>query len=287
MKKIHTLLLFLFLGSFVNAQPYLGMHFVGSSALNNFCDSGYKNGYGFGMEFFSKNLLQSTKTKAVDFRFGIGFDIQGAGRHSQSVIFNTSNSAPGKEVYSNSHVGLTGSARLMFFPEKRLNPYIDGNIGLRGFYTQQTLTLDKPDPNYQSSTDNSILHAGTQRYGGSLGLMYRLTHTIYLDTRVTYSAGTTGNWINLDHIKYENGIANYQNTRTTTDLFIYYVGFSFRFHKSNHNGEGTSNPPKKTTSPSAPKKKKVITTTPSPSPTPKKPLEVKPTPPAPKPKPQY
>lgn len=283
-------MLFTAFGGGAFAQPYLGIHFVGSKAQNTFCDSAYRNGYGFSMEFFSNNLLRNTPQRAVGLRFGLGWDIQWAGHHSESVILNTPNSDPGKEKFSNTHLGLTASARLTFMPYSRLTPYIDGHVGLRGFYTNQILTMDDPSPEYESSTSNSILSTGTQRYGGSVGLMYRLTNNIYLDTRVTYSKGTAGNWINLNNINYENGVANYDRTRTTTDLLIYHVGFNFRFNcskKTSNTSPSNNTTPKNTTPKKEIKKRKTVTETPSPSPTPKKPLEVKPTPPpAPKPKPQ-
>ncbi|MDX5320553.1 MAG: hypothetical protein LPK45_05610 [Bacteroidota bacterium] len=281
----------------------MGIHFIGSRAQQMFCDSSYKNGFGVNLEFFSNNMLRNSRVNALDLRFGLGFDIMGAGSRSEPVILNTQNSDPGKERFSNSHLGLTGSVRLMFLPNLRVNPYIDGHVGLRGFFTEQTLTMDNPTPEYEASTNKNILRTGTQRWGGSVGLMYQINRTLSLDTRVTYSYGTTGNWINLDRIAYENGVAAYQNSRTETDLLIYHVGLVVRFGQKerethtptispNTTTVPTDTDTTPTTKPTITPKRKSTTVTPStgdsPSTTPKKPLEVKPVPPpAPAPKPRH
>ncbi|HCS19741.1 MAG TPA: hypothetical protein DIW47_04115 [Bacteroidetes bacterium] len=302
MKKL-VLLSFLFLlAGGLKAQPYIGMHFIGSSAQNMFCDSAYRHGYGFNMEFFSNNLLRnSVNPNALDLRFGFGFDIQGAGREKRSVILATPNSDPGKEVLKNSHLGASATMRLTFLGEKRLHPYVDGFIGLRGFYSNRELTIDKPNPDYETTTSEQILSAGTTRYGGSFGLMYRLNRVVSIDTRVTYSDGSAGNWLNLNTVNQEDNIVSYRVSNTTTDLFIYRVGFVFNLNPEPKKTSGTtivnpitSNdsiaPLQQVTPVETPKKKRRIDVTPSPTPSPKpspkKPLEVKPLPPpAPKPKP--
>lgn len=300
-KPVLFSLLFILAGG-LKAQPYLGIHFIGSSPLNTFCDSAYRNGFGINMEFFSNNLLRkSVNPNAFDLRFGFGFDFQGAGREKRSVILNTPNSDPGKETLSNSHIGASLSMRMTFLGEKRVSPYIDGFVGLRGFYSHRNLSIDEPNPEYETTTSEQLLSVGTTRYGASLGAMYRLGRVVSLDTRITYSAGTAGNWLNLNSVAQEGNEVSYRITNTTTDLFIYHVGFVFRFNTRDRSTP--SSPATSPTSPATPtetvtptetkpKKKKsetvTPTPTPSPKPAPKKPLEVKPTPPpAPKPKPQH
>lgn len=305
MKKLIPLSFLFLLAGGLKAQPYIGMHFIGSSAQNMFCDSAYRHGYGFNMEFFSNNLLRkSVNPNAFDLRFGIGFDIQGSGKERRTVILNTPNSDPGKETLKNSHLGLSATMRLTFLGEKRLSPYIDGFVGLRGFYSHRELTIDKPNPEYESSSSEQLFSTGTTRYGGSFGMMYRLNRVVSIDTRVTYSAGSAGNWLNLNSVSQQDNVVSYRVSNTTTDLFIYRVGFVFNLNPKPR--ETSSNPvvnpvtPTDTTAPVQPvtpvetkpkKKKSEVDVTPSPrpapSPAPKKPLEVKPTPPpAPKPKPQ-
>ncbi len=303
MKKL-VLLGFLFvLAGGIKAQPYIGLHFIGSSAQNMFCDSAYRHGYGFNMEFFSNNLLRNTvNPNALDLRYGFGFDIQGAGREKRSVILSTPNNDPGKEILKNSHLGVSATMRLTFLGEKRVSPYLDGFVGLRGFYSHRELTIDKPNPDYETSTSEQISMAGTTRYGGSVGIMYGLNRVISVDTRVTYSAGSAGNWVNLNTVNQQDNIVSYRISNTTTDLFIYRVGFVFNLNpKPRETSNTIVNPvtPTDTTVPVqpatpvvTPKKKRNVDVTPSPTPapapSPKKPLEVKPLPPpapAPKPKP--
>lgn len=303
MKKL-VLLSFLFLlAGGIKAQPYIGMHFIGSSAQNMFCDSAYRHGYGFNMEFFSNNLLRkNVNPNALDLRWGLGFDVQGAGREKRSVILSTPNSDPGKEILKNSHLGVSATMRLTFLGEKRVSPYLDGFVGLRGFYSHRELTIDKPNPDYETSTSEQISMSGTTRFGGSFGVMYRLNRVISVDTRVSYSAGSTGNWVNLNTVNQKDNIVSYRISNTTTDLFIYRVGFVFNLNpKPRETSNTIVNPvtPTDTTVPVqpappvvTPKKKRNVDVTPSPTPapapSPKKPLEVKPLPPpapAPKPKP--
>lgn len=302
MKKLLLFSFLFFLSGGIKAQ-YIGMHFIGSSAQNMFCDSAYRHGYGFNMEFYSNNLLRkSVNPNALDLRFGIGFDIQGAGKEKRAVILNTPNSDPGKEKLSNSHIGITANMRLTFLGEKRLSPYLDGFVGLRGFYSHRELTIDDPNPDYETSTSEQLLSTGTTRYGASFGMMYRLNRVVSVDTRVTYSAGSAGNWLNLNTVDQKDNIVSYRVSNTTTDLFIYRIGFVFNLNPTPR--ETSSTPIVNPVTPSdtnaivqpvtpveTPKKKRNVdvtpSPTPSPTPTPKKPLEVKPLPPpAPKPKPQ-
>lgn len=305
MKKLILLsFLFLLVGG-VKAQPYIGLHFIGSSAQNMFCDSAYRHGYGFNMEFFSNNLLRhSINPNALALRFGFGFDFQGAGREKRSVILNTPNSDPGKETLKNSHIGASANMRLTFLGEKRVSPYIDGFVGLRGFYSHRELSIDKPNPDYETSSSEQLFSTGTTRYGASFGMMYRLNRVISVDTRVTYSAGSAGDWLNLNTVTQQDNVVSYHVSNTTTDLFMYRVGFVFNLGRQPR--ETPTNPVVNPVTPTdsitpplpvtpvepTPKKKRSVDVTPSPTPsptpapTPKKPLEVKPTPPpAPKPKP--
>lgn len=294
MKKFTLLFLVLLLAGASKAQPYLGLHFIGSSPINTFCDSAYRNGYGFNMEFFSNNLIRNqVNPNALGLRFGLGVDFQGAGKEKRSVILNTPNSDPGKEKLSNSHIGLSATLRLSFLEEKRVSPYIDGFVGLRGFYSHRELSLDKHNPEYESTSSEQLFSVGTTRYGASVGAMYRLNSVISIDTRFTYSAGSAGNWLNLNSVNQQDNVVSYRVSNTTTDLFMYNIGFVFRINPSmrDNDDEAPVNPVtpdeeiEETPTPT-PRKRRSETITPSPTPTPKKPLEVKPTPPpAPKPKP--
>jgi hypothetical protein len=308
MKKLVLLGFLVLLAGGIKAQPYIGTHFIGSSAQNMFCDSAYRHGYGFNMEFFSNNLLRkSVNPNAFDLRFGLGVDFQGAGKEKRSVILNTPNSDPGKEVLKNSHIGLSATMRMTFLGEKRLSSYVDGFVGLRGFYSHRELTIDDPNPDYETSSSEQLFSTGTTRYGASFGAMYRLGRVVSIDTRVTYSAGSAGNWLNLNSVTQQDNVVSYNVSNTTTDLFIYRVGFVFNLNpKPREQPELVDNPVVVPTTPTdttttpttpvtpvepTPKKKRSVDVTPSPrpapAPTPKKPLEVKPTPPpAPKPKPQ-
>ncbi len=301
MKKLFTLFIVSigFTGASY-AQPYIGLGFIGSSALNEFCDSSYRNGYGFNMEFFTNNFLRKAVNPNVfALRAGIGFDIQGSGSEKRSVILNTPNSDPGTEKYANSHLGFRATLRMSFMEGMKFSPYIDGFAGLRGFYTHRTLSIDQKNPEYESNTSEQIMGNWTRRYGASVGAMFRLNRIISLDTRITYSAGTNADWSNLNTVVRENNTVSYRVSNSFTDLFMYNVGFVFRIDPKPKTRTTTS-PTNPTTTPTYPvtpkeevipkkKKRNVVTpTTPNtPSPTPKKPLEVKPTPkPAPKPKPE-
>jgi|GEM_PF-2294255 len=271
------------------AQPYIGLGFIGSSALNEFCDSSYRNGYGFNMEFFSNNLLpKSVNPNAFDLRFGAGFDFQGAGNEKRSVILNTPNSDPGEEKYSNTHLGFRGTMRMTFMGEQKFSPYIDGFVGVRGFYTHRSLSIDKENPEYETNTSEQVIGKWTTRYGASVGAMYKLTRIISIDTRITYSAGSNADWINLNSVIREDNTVSYRMSNSFTDLFMYNVGFVFRIDPKPRTTSPSSNPSPTPKEEITPKRKKSVIVTPNtPTPAPKKPLEVKPTPkPAPKPKPE-
>lgn len=230
MKKLFTLFIVsVTLTGASYAQPYIGLGFIGSSALNEFCDSSYRNGYGFNMEFFSNNLLRkAVNPNAFALRAGIGFDIQGAGNEKRSVILNTPNSDPGKEKFANSHFGMRATLRMGFLEQSKVSPYIDGFIGLRGFYTHRTLSIDEVNPEYESNTSEQTMDNWTRRYGASVGAMYRLNRVVSLDTRITYSAGTNADWTNLNTVVREDNVVSYRVSNSYTDLFMYNVGFVFR-----------------------------------------------------------
>lgn len=310
MKKLLLLFGLSFLLGNANAQPYLGIHFIGSSPLNMFCDSAYRDGFGLNLEFFSDNLTRNViRPNAFDLRWGLGFDYQGSGREKYDVILNTPNNDPGEMKLSNSHIALTANLRMTFAGESRLSPYLDGFVAWRGFHSYQTLTMDDPDPEYETTTQERILGRSTFHYGASVGAMYRLNRIVSLDTRATYSIGSATDWVNLNTVQRENNTMTYRQSHTITDLFMFRVGFVFRLapeKKAEDTREYTtpvqqtnysdtlSTPdtstyiPPQTPNPPKQKPRPVSPTQPKPKPAPKKPLEVKPLPPPPpKPKPQH
>ena len=298
MKKILTTCILLGMGGLAYSQGYMGLHFVGSSPLNTFCDTGYRNGYGINFEFLSNNLLRkSTNANNVGIRFGLAFDYQAAGKEKYDVTLNTPDNDPGYLRYNNSHLGFRGIMRISFLDEGRVNPYFDAFTGLRGFYSHKYLSFKEPRPDYESEQSEQIMNGWTWRYGGSLGVQYRINSTFSVDTRVTYSRGSETDWLNMNTLNMENQETSYRTSYTTTDLLIYTVGITIRFNgcgscrsgssttpSDNSNNDNQQEPQKVT----KPKKKKNITVTPGTpgSTTPKKPIEVKPTPEA-KPKPAY
>lgn len=296
--KLLTLICLLFIQE-TRAQGLIGIHFIGSAPMNTFCDSMYRPGFGVNMEGFSNNLLRNTNLNKVGLRFGASFDVQGAGSEKRKIELNTPNSDPGTEKFNNTHVGFHVISRLTFFEGAKFTPYMDGFVGLRGFYSQQTITADRPISGYETTTNNSLLSVGTQRAGGSLGLMYHVNSVIAIDSRITYSMGTEGRWLHLDNMKKADGFDFYANyySKTTTDLFMYHVGITFKLNpvkRTNANYQGSPAPvPNRRnqvspTSPTQPRRGTIVTPNQPNNSSPKKPLEVKPKPaPAPKPKPAH
>lgn len=278
-------------------QGLFGIHFIGSAPMNTFCDSMYRPGFGVNFEGFSNNVLRKTNVSHMGLRFGASFDVQGAGNEKREVILNTPNSDPGTEQFNNTHVGFHVISRLTFYEKAKFSPYVDGFIGLRGFYSQRSISINKPISGYEPNTSNTILTTGTQRVGGSLGLMYNVNSVISIDSRITYSLGTEGRWLHLDNLKKHDGYDTYANhySSTTTDLFMYHVGVTFKLHpitRSNSNYQHSPTPnsnPRNDISPTPrPRRGNVVTPNQPQNTSPKKPLEVKPKPaPQPAPKPAH
>lgn len=111
--------------------------------------------------------------------------------------------------------------------------------------------------------------------------------------------GTEGRWLHLDNMKKADGFDFYANyySKTTTDLFMYHVGITFKLNpvkRTNANYQGSPAPvPNRRnqvspTSPTQPRRGTIVTPNQPNNSSPKKPLEVKPKPaPAPKPKPAH
>lgn len=302
MKRFIPLTLMLLLGSLAKAQPYMGLHFIGASPLNELCDSTYRHGFGFGMEFMSNNLLRNTiNPNALDFRIGGNFEFLAHGKESREITLNTPSNDPGDYSVRNNHFGLLLMGRFTFLGQSKVSPYIDGFVGPRFFNTTETIAPQREIPGFEPNETN-IYNTSTFHYGASFGLLFNLNRTFAIDTRVTYSDGTEANWAVLNDVNLDGNYLKYPSTKTFTDLFIYRVGFTIRFNKSDNTKSSsptrTSSPRSKpATTPVKPKGGTTVTPKPAPAPSPStptptpapQPVEPKPSPKPlpPPPKPQH
>lgn len=273
MKKILLLSFLLTFGLLAKAQPYMGLHFIGASPLNELCDSTYRNGFGFNLEFMSNNLLRNTvNPNILDFRIGGGFDVLFHGSERRDIVLNTPSNDPGYYSVNNNHIGLLLTGRFMFMGEQKVSPYIDAFVGPRFFNTTETIKPKREITGYEESSTN-IANTTTFHYGASLGLMYNFNSTFSLDTRVTYSKGTQADWAVLSSAHADGNFLKYDMTTTYTDLFIYRVGIVIKFNKTERTSSnpGTSTPRRRTTTTPVQPKKTTVTpkpNTPAPSPQP-------------------
>ncbi len=299
MKRIISLSLLLWLGTVSKAQPYLGLHFIGASPLNELCDSTYRHGFGFGMEFMSNNLIRNVANPdRIDFRIGGSFEFLAHGKETREIVLNTIASDPGDYTVRNNHLGLLLTGRFTFIGNARVSPYVDGFLGPRFFNTTESIVPQREIQGFEPSETN-IYNNSTFHYGASLGVLFKLNSIFAVDTRVSYSDGTEANWAVLNSAHLDGNFLKYQSTKTFTDLLVYRVGFTIRFNKSERTRSITPSTPSNDPSvtPVRPKGSTVTpkpapaprpsTPTPAPSPSPQ-PVEPKPSPkPLPPPKPQH
>lgn len=279
----------------------MGLHFIGASPLNELCDSTYRHGFGFAMEFMSNNLIRNVvRPNSLDFRIGGSMEFLAHGKETREITLNTPANDPGDYSVRNNHLGLLLVGRFTFLGESRVSPYLDGFVGPRFFNTTETIAPQREITGFEPSETN-IFNTSTFHYGVSAGLLFNLNKTFAIDTRVSYSDGTEANWAVLNNVSLDGNYLKYPSTKTFTDLFIYRVGITIRFHKSERTSSTTT--PSRNTTPrtnpsTIPVRPKGSTVTPKPAPAPRpstptptpapQPVEPKPSPkPLPPPTPQH
>lgn len=287
MKNLFTVLFILLLSTTgLKAQSYLNVYLNGSCPMDEFKDSGYKDGVGFSIEYLSPSLIK-TKNDWFQIRLGFGLEYfyQGGSKKVTDLVFNTPNNDLGS-VHVNNQMSAVYFAPKFIFNTGRISPYFDVFGASRSFTTHQVNRFNKEVDGYERETTKRLLRNGRAHYGASLGLIYNLGSRFAFDARVSYSTGNGIKFIGLNSVKrddnYESNVAYNVVKTPVSNVLVFRIGVMFRLKRCENCPRSSSNG--SSTRPNS--NRNTVTPTPKAATPPKKPAEVKPVPkPVPPPKP--
>lgn len=242
----------------LSAQHYIGLYANGTKPLNSFADSGYRNGGGFSVEYLSPSLLSKHST-AFEIRIGAGieFSHHGGSNKVKDLVFNTPNNDKGSVKLQNQMFGFYVAPKFIFNVGD-FSPYFDITANYRVFNTYQANRFNEEVHGYERKSSTPVIQNGIAHYGGSLGLMYRLSNAVCFDARVTYTTGSAINFADLgtlDRAAASNNSVTYKTiTSPVSDVLVFRLGvlFTLNFNKmcswdtdNNSNNFSPSSPSKK------------------------------------------
>jgi hypothetical protein len=234
MRKIFfTLLLCAGTATAASAQVRMGLYGLADFPLNDFHNTGYYNGGGFGMSFMSGALNTTTANPnpLVKLHVGGNFDFNSFGsKHYDNIILNGGDNRKAMVDVSDNSIGLNLAARLIF-TDYKFRPYFEGFAGLRTFGTDETISPVVTSPDYENQTSNDIITRGTFAYGLSAGMLWKLKDGLDLETGVIYSRGTFANYQLMDKIQQVGNEIHYGFDGSNTNLFQVKLGLVFRLDK--------------------------------------------------------
>ncbi len=249
-------------------------------------DIEYDEGIGLNLSYLSRRFPYKSQN---NFQLGVRMDFANMQSKSFDVALATPVPDDGTLKVHNNMYGLFLEGRVNFGLDRKVIPYASLLFGHRNYSTNNTLTANNPElnPDLESVTyDNRIVHTQRMHYGGSVGLSYRMSDNVSLESSVTYTFGDIGAAQPLKDVTQSTGgnEVYYNYSTVKTDILLINLGVRFELFKHYNrpiNAETTSPEPRNTryrdTSPAPSDQisdKKPEPTT-APEPVKKKPLEIK------------
>lgn len=213
------------------AQHYIGLYANGASPLTQLSDSGYRNGWGFSVEYLSPSLFSQNPT-AFEFRVGAGVEFlhHGTSNKVKDLVFNTPNNDKGSVKLQNQMFGFYVAPKFIF-NVGNFSPYFDVMANFRVFNTYQVNKFDKEVQGYERKSSSPVIQNGVAHYGGSLGIIYRLHNNIAFDARVSYTTGAAIKFADLGSIAkdpaYESNVTYRKVNAQASNVLVFRLGILF------------------------------------------------------------
>lgn len=209
-------------------------------------DISYDNGFGLNLSYLSRKYPYKS---FVNFQAGARMDfanMQSRSFDSIQVIIGEDGeiAAGGATVFSKNRMyGLFAFGRVNFGnDDSKIVPYVDLLAGHRNYTTYQILSLNEPELNPSAESQaitQRIVHTNRFHYGGSIGLNYRVSPALSLESSITYTIGESGAALPLSDIQREEGrneidYSNYKSVKT--DMLLINAGIRIHLFKSYTHG---------------------------------------------------
>lgn len=189
-------------------------------------EQNYRSGFGFGVEMLT---VSRPLANFLGIQWGAQFSYDRGGEESFPLTMGYPYRGQSVDLeLSNENVGLHGVLRLITPDRFPIQIYVQGLVGSRLFYSQETLVInDHADDDYCPEPVN-VNRSFTLSYGAGGGLRLALGPYSHLDLRATYLTGSNARFIDLDQAYVvEQNLVDYPMAEAArTDGFTFSVGVS-------------------------------------------------------------
>lgn len=166
-------------------------------AYGSLLANGYQPGMGVNMEIFSRNLFADMP---INVQFGGNMSYDFAGSESFDIMVDEPYTSAADLTIGNHQVGLHGAIRLITPDRFPLQAYVQGLIGTRFLFSQESLELTDYHPEDESCPEIETFYPARQAalsYGVEGGFRIRLNPNTWLDFRGSYLTGTGASFVDL------------------------------------------------------------------------------------------
>ncbi len=223
-----------FVEEFPTPKFSFGMEFNLGVPLNDFRENLDQLAWGFSGSF----MMRANPTSDLPLYLGLSggvlfYDVE----IQDQLVFIDGFTLQGRSTTRNGIVVGHGMFRILPQFNLPFQPYLDGMLGLKNFYTR-TMWEELDPPDNEEALDDSFIEHGdfAVSYGGAIGLQMIVGHSegvfILLDARCLYLTGPSADYLVRNEDPNNviiDTIDAFEEKNSTTDLLIPQIGLSFVF----------------------------------------------------------
>lgn len=204
---------------------YMDANYTYLEPLQDFKANGFQKGHGasWGLYYdFQPNAQKAT------FHSGIRLNgIVGKNAKDNIVLADPEGAMARTKVY-NAIFDAQAVGRVIFQPQAKLSPYLEGHAGLRISAGHEKLILDGNYDGYDETTSTQVISKGNWNWGGGIGGLIRLHPMVDFDIRLSADYSPELEYINMDtYEKIEDNLI-YDFSKTNALDYKIHIGFRFK-----------------------------------------------------------
>lgn len=227
MKKIILLLFFVQIGISSFGQWTMGIGMAGASPLLDFKEKGYNNGLGYSLCILSKPFPNYYNWQL---QMGGNLNHFWTGNKKQEITLAEPTDAAATYKIRNNNTAISFKTRLISRPNP-IRFHADLDLGYRSFSSRESIVLNEVDTNYSSRFDTTLISTGNVFVGLTVGVMFQISKSFYLDLYSRVDYGFSTKWYDLNSFSIISDIPQYDNyTYNKTHTPILWVGFTASFN---------------------------------------------------------